>query len=126
MSISIYPADDRLTFAAGTARAAGPMRDQFLDEHGGVQVLPESSTGARGLEVTIDERVAGRPLDEHGERAVEDRLGRHMNDIGSWSDAEGPRPPAAGRSTAWAWVVGAAVIALAAVFWVGFSDRRGG
>src|SRR5712671_7597311 len=78
------------------------MRDQFLDELGGVQVLPESSTGAGRLEVTIDERVAGRPLDEHGERA------------------------AAARSTAWPWVVGAAVIALAAVFWVGFSDRGGG
>src|SRR5712671_7454274 len=78
------------------------MRDQFLDELGGVQVLPESSTGAGRLEVTIDERLAGRPLDEHGERA------------------------AAARSTAWPWVVGAAVTALAAVFWVGFSDRGGG
>ena len=102
------------------------MRDQFLDELGGVQVLLESSTGAGRLEVTIDERVAGRPLDEHGERAVEDRLGRHMNDIGSWSDAEGPRRSGGARSTVWAWVVGAAVIALAAVFWVGFSDRGGG
>jgi len=78
------------------------MRDQFLDELGGVHVLPESSKGAGRMEVTIDERVAGRPLDEHGERAV------------------------AARSTAWLWVVGAAVIALAAVFWVGFSDRGGG
>src|SRR6266478_7144210 len=78
------------------------MRDQFLDELGGVQVLPESSTGAKGLEVTIDERVAGLPLDEHGERA------------------------AAARSTAWPLVVIAAVIALAALFWVGFSDRGGG
>src|SRR5438132_13315898 len=57
-----------LTFAAGTARARGPMRGQFLDELGGVQVLPESSTGAGGWEVTIDESVAGRPLDEHGQR----------------------------------------------------------
>ena len=78
------------------------MRDQFLDELGGVHVLPESSKGAGRMEVAIDERVAGRPLDEHGERAV------------------------AARSTAWLWVVGAAVIALAAVFWVGFSDRGGG
>src|ERR1700730_1805394 len=37
----------------------------------------------KALEVTIDERVAGRPLDEHGERA------------------------AAARSTVWPWVVGA-------------------
>src|SRR5882762_6147091 len=81
-----------LTFAAGTARARGPMRGQFLDELGGVQVLPESSAGAGGLEGTIDERLAGRPLDAHGERA------------------------AAARSTAWPWVAGAAVIALAAVF----------
>src|SRR3984893_2401837 len=78
------------------------MRDQFLDELGGVHVPPESAKGAGGLEVTIDERVAGRPLDEHGERA------------------------AAARSTAWPWVVGAAVIALAALFWLGFSARGGG
>src|ERR1700730_11367380 len=38
----------------------------------------------------------------------------------------GARRSAAARSTAWPWVVGAAVIALAAVFWVGFSDRGGG
>ena len=48
------------------------MRDQFLDELGGVHVLPESSKGAGRMEVTIDERVAGHPSDEHGERAVED------------------------------------------------------
>ena len=102
------------------------MRDQFLDELGGVYVLPESSKGAGRMEVTIDERVAGRPLDEPGERAVEDRLGSHMNDIGNWSDAEAPRRSAAARSTAWVWVVGAAVIALAALFCVGFSDRGGG
>src|SRR5882672_9439865 len=77
------------------------MRDQFFDELGGVHVLPESSKGAGRMEVTIDERVAGRPLDEHGERAV------------------------AARSTAWLWVVGAAVIALAALFWVGFSQGEG-
>jgi len=59
------------------------MRDQFLDELGGVHVPPESAKGAGRLEVTIDERVAGRPLDEHGERA------------------------AAARSTVWPWVVGA-------------------
>src|SRR6267154_1130521 len=77
------------------------MRDQFLDELGGVHVLPESSKGAGRMEVAIDERVAGRPLDEHGERAV------------------------AARSTAWLWVVGAAVLALAALFWVGFSQGEG-
>ena len=49
-----------------------------------------------------------------------------MNEIGNWSDTEGPRRSAAARSTAWPWVVGAAVTALAAVFWVGFSDRGGG
>jgi len=101
------------------------MRDQFLDELGGVQVLPESSTGATGLEVTIDERVAGRPLDEHGDRAVEDRLGSHMNDIGNWAAAEGPGRPAAERFTAWAWVAGTVVTALAALFWVGFSQGEG-
>jgi multidrug efflux system membrane fusion protein len=78
------------------------MRDQFLDELGAVHVLPESSKGAGRMEAAIDERVAGRPLDEHGERAV------------------------AARSTAWLWVVGALVTALAALFWVGFSDRGGG
>src|SRR5207245_11517112 len=49
-----------------------------------------------------DEGVAGRPLDEHGERA------------------------GVVQSPAWPWVVGTAVIALAALFWVGFSDRGGG
>lgn len=101
------------------------MRDQFLDELGGVHVLPESSKGAGRMELTIDERVAGRPLDEPGDRAVEDRLGSHMNDIGNWADAEGPRRPAAGRFTAWAWVAGTVVTALAALFWVGFSHGEG-
>src|SRR6266478_5187628 len=90
------------------ARAAGPMRDQFLDELGGVHVLPESSMGAGRMELTNDERVAGRPLDEHGDRVVENRLGSHVNDIGNWADAEGPRRPAA-RFTAWAWVAGTVV-----------------
>jgi hypothetical protein len=49
-----------------------------------------------------------------------------MNEISNWSDTERPRRSAAARSTAWPWVVGAAVIALAAVSWVGFSDRGGG
>ena len=48
-----------------------------------------------------------------------------MNEIGNWSDTEGPRHSAAGRSTAWAWVTGAVATALAALFWVGFSDRDG-
>ena len=101
------------------------MRDQFLDELGGVHVLAESSKGAGRMEETIDDRVAGRPRDEHGERAVEDRLGSHVNDIGSSSDAEGPRRSAAGRPTARVWVAGIAVTALAGLFWVGFSHREG-
>jgi membrane fusion protein, multidrug efflux system len=99
------------------------MRDQFLDQLGGVHVLPDSSKDAGRMEVTIDARVAGPPLDEHGERAVDDRLGSQMNNIDSWSDTEGPRH-SAGRSTAWASVSGAAVIALAGFFWVGFSHRE--
>src|ERR1700730_15441462 len=118
MSTIILPSE-----AAG---AAGPMRDQFLDELGGVHVLPETSKGAGRTELTSDERVAGRPLDEHGERAVEDWADGHLNEISNWSDPEGPRRSTAARSTAWPWVVGAAVIALAALFWVGFSDRGGG
>jgi len=92
------------------------MRDQlFLDQLGGVHVLPESLMDVGGTKVSIDERVAGRPIDEHGERAVEDR-----------PDAEGPRRFGAERSSAWPWVVGTAVIALAALFWFGFSHREGG
>lgn len=49
-----------------------------------------------------------------------------MNEISNWSDAEGPRHSAAARSTVWPWVLGAAVMALAAVFWVGFSQTEGG
>jgi RND family efflux transporter MFP subunit len=101
------------------------MQDQFPDQLGGVHILPEASKGAGRTAVPIDEKGAGRPLDEDGERAVEDRLGSHMNDIGNWSDAEGPNRLAAGRSTAWAWVAGTVVLALAALFWVGFSYREG-
>src|SRR6266403_1615857 len=60
-----------LTFRAGTARA-GPMRERFFDQSGGVHVLPESSKGAEAT-VSIDEAVARHPPDERGERAVEDR-----------------------------------------------------
>ena len=110
------------------------MRDLFLDELGGVHVPPESSKGADRTKVSIDETVAGEPPDQHGERAVEDWADGHVNEIGNWSDTEGPRRSAAARSmawpwvvgAAWPWVVGAAVTALAAVFWVGFSDRGGG
>src|ERR1700738_3024569 len=115
-----------LTFAAETARAAEPMREQFLDELGGVRVPPESSKGAGRTKVSIDETVAGEPPDEHGERADEGWADGHVNEISNWSDTEGPRRSTAARSTAWPWVVGAAVIALAALFWVGFSDRGGG
>ena len=91
MSIIILPSE-----AAG---AAGPMRDQFLDELGGVHVLPETSKGAGRTELTSDERVAGRPLDEHGERAVEDWADGHLNEISNWSDTEGPRRSAAAPTT---------------------------
>src|SRR6266404_5155287 len=115
-----------LTFAAETARAAEPMREQFLDELGGVRVPPESSKGAGRTKVSIDETVAGHPPNGHGEPAVEDWADGPMNEISNWSDTEGPRRSAAARSTAWPWVVGAAVTALTAVFWVSFSDRGGG
>src|SRR5260370_20826865 len=114
-----------LSFAAETARAAEPMREQFLDELGGVRVPPESSKGAGRTKVSIDETVAGEPPDQHGARAVEDWADGHVNEIGNWSDTEGPRRSAAALSTAWPWVVGAALTALAAVFWAGFSDRGG-
>jgi hypothetical protein len=105
--------------------APGPMQDQFPDQFGGVPVLPESLRGAGGTEVPIDENGRSRPVDEHGERAVEDRLGSHMNDIGDRSDAEGPRRRPAGRSIAWAWVVGTVATALAALAWAGYSHRDG-
>jgi hypothetical protein len=107
------------------ARGTAPMRDQFFDQLGGVHVLPEDSKGAGGTKVSVDERVAGRSLDEHGERAVEDRRGSHTNDASNWSDLEGRRRSAAARSTAWRWVAGTVVIALAALFWVGFFHREG-
>ena len=81
------------------------MRDQFLDQLDGVHVLPESLKDVGRTKVSIDERVAGRPIDEHGKRAVEDL-----------PDAEGPRRSDVARSSAWAWVVGTAVLALAALF----------
>jgi membrane fusion protein, multidrug efflux system len=101
------------------------MRDQFLDELGGDHVLPEPSKGAGRMELTIGETVTGHPPDEHGERAVEDWADGPMNEISNWSDTEGPRRSVAARSTAWPWVVGTVVTALAAVSWVGFSDRDG-
>jgi hypothetical protein len=41
------------------------MQDQFPDQLGGVHILPESSKGAGRTAVPIDEKGAGRPLDEH-------------------------------------------------------------
>jgi RND family efflux transporter MFP subunit len=101
------------------------MRDQFSDQFDGVPVLPESLGGAGGTEVPIDENDRSRPVDEHGERAVEDRLGSHINDIGDGSDAEGPRRRPAGRSIAWAWAAGTMMTVLAALAWAGFSHRDG-
>jgi hypothetical protein len=79
------------------------MRDQFLDELGGVHVLPESSTGAGRLEVTIDERLAGRPLDERG--GTGGRRAVHGLALGGGRGGDS---------------------ALAGLFWVCFSDRGGG
>src|SRR5260370_32803065 len=103
-----------LSFAAETARAAEPMREQFLDELGGVRVPPESSKGAGRTKVSIDETVAGEPPDQHGERAVEDWADGHVNEIGNWSDTEGPRRSAAARATAGPRALGQAVAAPAA------------
>jgi membrane fusion protein, multidrug efflux system len=102
------------------------MRDQLPGQFDGVSVLPESLRGTGGTEVPIDENGRSRPVDEHGERAVEDRLGSHMNDIGDRSDAEGPRRRPAGLSIASAWVAGTVATALAALAWAGFSHSEGG
>jgi hypothetical protein len=91
------------------------MRDQFLDELGGVHVPPESSKDAGQTKVSIDETVAGHRPDEHGGRAVEDWADGHLNEISNWSDAERPRRPAAARSTAWALVVSATAMVLSAL-----------
>src|SRR5258708_7817093 len=69
-------------------KAVGPMRDQLPDQLRGVDVLPESLKGVGRTEVPIDGEGEGRPLDEHGQRAVADRLGSPMNDTGNRSDAE--------------------------------------
>src|SRR6266481_505078 len=73
-----------------------------------------------------DDRDAGRPLGAGGERAFGAQRGSQMNEISNWSDAEGLKRPAATRSKTWAWVVGPAALALAALLWVGFSYREGG
>jgi len=101
------------------------MRDQFSDQFDGVPILPESLRGVGGTKAPIDENGHNRPVDEHGERVVENRPGSHLNDIGDRSDAERPRHRPARRPVAWAWVVGAVATALATLAWAGFSDRDG-
>ena len=76
--------------------------------------------------VGADDRDASRPLAVGGERAFGDQRGSQMNDIGNWSIAEGRKRSAATRSKTWAWVVGPAALALAALLWIGFSYREGG
>jgi membrane fusion protein, multidrug efflux system len=76
--------------------------------------------------VGAGDRDAGRPLAVGGERAFGEQRGSQMNDIGNWSIAEGRKRSAATRSKTWAWVVGPAAIALAALLWIGFSYREGG
>src|SRR6266404_2464502 len=73
-----------------------------------------------------DDRDAGRPLGAGGERAFGAQRGSQMNEISNWSDAEGRKRSAATRSKTWAWVVGPAALALAALLWVGLSYREGG
>ena len=102
------------------------MRDQFFDHLGGAHFLPQSTADAARTNASIDERVTDLPSHESGEQGAEDSRTSHPSDISNRSDAEGPRRSAAGRSTAWAWVAGTAVTALAALFWVGFSYREGG
>jgi multidrug efflux system membrane fusion protein len=99
------------------------MQEQSFNHLGGVR---ESSKGESPTMLSADDRAAAHPRDEHGERAVEDPADGPMNELGNGADAKGPRRYGVGRSRAWPWATGAAVIALAAVFWVGFSDRGGG
>ncbi len=76
--------------------------------------------------MSVDETAEGRRDGDDGEGAVARRADGPTNEIHIPSDTKGPRRSWVGRSTAWPWGVGAAAIALAAVFWVGFSDRGGG
>jgi multidrug efflux system membrane fusion protein len=99
------------------------MQQQSFDQLSGIH---ESSTGESPTMLSADDRAAAHPRDEHGERTVEDPADSPMNELGNGADAKGPRRSGVGRSRAWPWATGAAVIALAAVFWVGFSDRGGG
>jgi multidrug efflux system membrane fusion protein len=49
-----------------------------------------------------------------------------MNEVRNWPDAKERTRSASPRSKTWAWVLAPAVIALAALLWVGFSYREGG
>src|SRR6266481_2895658 len=107
-------------------RGAASMRDQFFDHLGGAHFLPQSTADAARTNASIDERVTDLPSHESGEQGAEDSRTSHPSDISNRSEAEPRGRSAAGRSTAWAWVAGTAVTALAALFWVGFSYREGG
>ena len=49
-----------------------------------------------------------------------------MNEITNWSDADTRKDAATTKSKLWPWILGLAVIAIAAVAWYGVSYRDGG
>ena len=71
-------------------------------------------------------RDAGVSSPRHGEWAFEHQRGIHMNEISNWSDAEARKDAATTKSRLWPWILGLAVIAIAAAVWYGVSYRDGG
>ena len=49
-----------------------------------------------------------------------------MNEITNWSDTDTRKDAATTKSKLWPWVLGLAVIAIAAAAWYGVSYRNGG
>jgi membrane fusion protein, multidrug efflux system len=107
-------------------RGAVLMRDQFFAQLGGVHVPPQPGKDAGRTNVSLDGMTADRPSDTSSGPGVVDPPASQANDIGSRSAFEPHKRTGKPQFAAWPWVAGVALVALAALIWIGSAHRPGG
>ena len=102
------------------------MRDQFFDQLGGVHVPPQPGNDPGRTTASLDGRVPDRPSDTSSGEGVVDSPDSQTSDISSRPAFERRRRTGKPQFAAWPWVAGVALVALAALIWIGSAHRPRG